>query len=212
MSNLDPKAFLEEIEWYINTYEIDLETVNHNNIEYENYEQLLCGNDIFDFRYGATRGCFIPEYQDKLSFVFKFDFNELEEEYCKRECEIYNDAIEAGLEDCFTKIKRFGSIFSVPIYKCEYAEIAALDCKISKQTENMINKHTSKHDHAPDMHLPWVADFINYYGFEVYDKFLDFIIEHGINDLHWNNVGYAEGRPVLTDYAGYFEENYATEI
>ena len=108
---MEPKEFIKAIEEYLTKNEIDIDTVTADNIDCENYEQLLWGNDIFDFRFGATRGCFIPAYNP--SFVFKFDFDGLWEEYCAAERDFYKEACAQGLQKCFTKIYKFDYILQI---------------------------------------------------------------------------------------------------
>lgn len=53
----------------------------------------------------------------------------------------------------------------------------------------------------------WVMNLLyEYMGMEKFLKFLDYIEENRINDLHTGNIGSLDGRPVLFDYAGFREE------
>ena len=201
---MTPEIFIKEIEHYLDKYEIDIDFVTSNNIDTDNYQYLLWGNDIFDFYFGATRGCFIPAYSP--SFVFKFDFNELWEEYCSIELEHYREAKKAGLKNCFAKVTMYDTIQNTTLYKYEYVDTL---CRrkfrevTKKQIEDM-NTLTSKH-HAPTLPTAWTQNFIEYHGIDVFEKFLDFIVARGINDLHETNIGYIKDRPVVFDYAGFFE-------
>ena len=200
---MEPKEFIKAIEEYLTKNEIDIDTVTADNIDCENYEQLLWGNDIFDFRFGATRGCFIPAYNP--SFVLKFDFDGLWEEYCAAERGFYKEACAQGLQKCFTKTYKFDYISNTPMYYCEYASTPfAHDRYLSEAERETVTSHTSKFG-GPKIPLTWAKDFIDYHGAETFDKFLQFLISHGINDFHDNNIGYIGDRPVVFDYAGFFE-------
>lgn len=204
---MKPEKFLEEIQWYLDTYEIDIETVTSDNISFENYEQLLWGNDIFCFRFGATRGCFIPEEYNP-SFIFKFDLADLWEEYCENEREIYQKAKAQGLEKCFAKIQKFDKIYNTWLYKCEYVDKLEENAPFKPLSEEELNKLlTIESSHQGGRRPPssWASRFIEYHGADTYDKFLTFINAHGVNDLHTSNIGYIKGRPVVLDYAGFFE-------
>lgn len=199
-----PKKFIKDIQSYLDQNEIDINTLTSENIDYGNNEKILWGNDIFDFYFGATRGCFIPAYEP--SFVMKFDFNDLTEAYCAIETENYIKAVEAGLGKCFAKLIPFDKISNTLLYKSEYVDgrcRGSFREVTADQIEN-INSITSKHD-APVLPTSWTMNFIDYYGVSTFEKFLDFIVKNNINDLHDTNIGYKNGRPIVFDYAGYLE-------
>ena len=53
----------------------------------------------------------------------------------------------------------------------------------------------------------WLAAALKKYGKEKVDKFVDFINEFDVNDLHSANVGFRNnGDPVLIDYSGWCHE------
>ena len=47
---------------------------------------------------------------------------------------------------------------------------------------------------------------MNTWAWRNFWKFLDYIEENRINDLHTGNIGSLNGKPVLFDYAGFREE------
>lgn len=54
----------------------------------------------------------------------------------------------------------------------------------------------------------WVMDLLyERMGIENFLKFLDYIQENYINDLHSGNIGSLGGHPVLFDYAGFLDES-----
>jgi hypothetical protein len=205
--SMSPDTFIKRIEEYLDQNEIDLESANSDDIGYDNYRFLEIGDGSFSFWYGATRGCFIP--YDESDYVLKFDFDGLEEVYCDREVEIYKKACEKGLGACFTKIEPYDYICNVQVYKEEYVpETSAREYTIDKEDLEVIKRRTSKHPGAPGIPPTWVKDFIDYFGMAMYEDFLDFIISYGINDLHFCNLGYIDDRPVVFDYAGFYEPSY----
>ena len=196
-----PQEFIVEIENYLDVNDISLEDMS---TRYEIDDRIFCSN-TFNFYYGATRGCFVPR-ESHPSFVFKFDLEGLWEEYCANEVETYKEAVKAGLGDCFLKIEKFDYIVNTPIYICEYAdETKVRKKKVTKEDLEEIAEHTSTHTKAPHIPYSWSKEFIDYYGGDKFRKFLEFLVRFGINDLHSNNLGYKDGRPVVFDFAGYFE-------
>lgn len=201
-----PENFIKEIELYLDKNEIDINTLTSYNIDYDNNEKLLWDNDIFDFNYGATRGCFTPAYNP--TFVLKFDFNDLWEEYCATEVEIYKDAKKQGLENYFARIQKYDTISNTWLYKSEYIDKSGILNKNLLTIERRLELEQYTADRCPTVISPyWVEDFITCYGNNKYDKFLDFIASHGINDLNPGNLGYKRGKPIVIDYAGFFEDS-----
>ena len=201
-----PENFIKEIELYLNKNEIDINTLTSYNIDYNNNEKLLWGNDIFDFNYGATRGCFIPAYNP--TFVLKFDFSDLWEEYCAIEVETYKDAKKRGLENCFARIQKYDVISNTWLYKSEYIDKPYVLNNNLLTAERRLELEQRTADRCPTVISPyWAEDFITCYGNDKYDKFLDFIASHGINDLNSHNLGYKKGKPIVFDYAGFFEDS-----
>ena len=200
-----PQQFIVDIEDFLDENEINIDSLSINSLNEEEYSPLF-ENSLFRFSYGATRGCFIPMKEPK--FAFKFDLQDLDELYCSTEAVFYQDAIKNGLQKCFMEIHPFDGINNTSLYLCEYIEktSSASNVKISRRTREMIQEYTSKHKNAPHIPKLWTSEFIKYYGLKTYDKFLDFIIERGINDLHDCNIGYTQGRPIVFDYAGFYEE------
>lgn len=46
----------------------------------------------------------------------------------------------------------------------------------------------------------WVGDFVEYYGPEKFERFVNFCGKHHVSDLHDDNIGYYEGRPIILDW------------
>ena len=204
---ITPEAFVRDIERYLDENEICIENITCDNIDYDNNEKLFWGNDIFDFFYGATRGCFVPAYPSHTpSFVMKFDFDGLWEKYCETEVQFYKDAVKEGLEKCFARITKFDKIGGTWLYKAEYVdEPYRYDgTLLSKEECDEIKSYTEERCRT-SVDVIWANQFIQYYGKDIYGKFLNFIASHGINDLNLSNIGYKKGRPIVLDYAGYFE-------
>lgn len=50
----------------------------------------------------------------------------------------------------------------------------------------------------------WAKMVINLYGKKVAKALCEFVQENGINDLHNENIGYKNNRPVILDFSGYY--------
>ena len=59
--------------------------------------------------------------------------------------------------------------------------------------------------HIENLPARWLCDALEYYGLKKVEKLLTFIYDEDIDDLHSSNLGYKDGRPVIIDYAGYYE-------
>lgn len=129
-------------------------------------------------------------------------------DYCLAEVDIYTDAESYGLGECFAKTELIGQIHNhYPVYaqeKCsifryqkrEYSE------EKRKSIKNYLSSTTRNSNTLSEL---WLSDFLEYFGKEVLDDFLDFLDERGINDLHNSNIGYIGDRPVLIDYCGWYD-------
>ena len=49
----------------------------------------------------------------------------------------------------------------------------------------------------------WAKVALVIYGKRACKTLCDFIVKHNINDLHENNIGYKNGKPIILDFSGY---------
>lgn len=120
----------------------------------------------------------------------------------------YDLAREFGFDDMLAKIEYFGIHKGHKIYiqeKCSFYPTGGRKTRTKEEKEALhkIYKEEHTYDTFSD---EFALEMIEFYGEQRFRDFCHFINENGFNDLHDNNIGYAaDGRPVLVDYAGYFE-------
>lgn len=195
-----------------------------NDIEDKVEEPLLREGLNFYWAEGASKYVIIPEKMDK-DLVIKIpysgvidSFGEYEEfcgaisdtcafdwDYCKVECDIFQKAKERDLEMCFAKTELIGTIKGYPIYAQEKAVIWENIHNYEDYDErerDEIEEKTRSSGHRC-FNSAWLLDFLDYYGEEIFNMFLDFIDDMCIDDLHSGNIGYINDRPVLVDYSDF---------
>ena len=159
--------------------------------------------------YGASRAAVIDRAN---RIVFKIPFKGYEEEslfegaeythvgnswnYCETEKTIYKEAKKYGVEDFFLPVQTIENI-NYPFYAQKLVEVLA-------SNENYLS--SSGYDEgSSDFDIPnYFLDKMNdYYGEDSVDDFIRFGFDIGLNDVHDENIGYINGRPVIFDYAGF---------
>lgn len=175
---------------------------------------------VFEYASGASKFVIIPEDMNE-NIVIKIPFNgevhgdeevefnsaacENHWDYCAVECNIYEKAYEKDLEMCFAKTEYIGNVNGHPVYKQEKAEIwDAIHTPedYDKDKTQAVRKRTKESGHYC-FNGEWLSDFLDYFGEEIFNIFLDFIEEEGVYDLHGQNLGYIGNRPVLVDYSDF---------
>lgn len=195
------------------------------------YTQIVdcCDSTFFNIKKwgkGATKVVLFPikgDYVVKIPFShdsYHYDYEEDEElpyfcganepdgwDYCKAEMLFYEEAEAVGVEFCFLKNELLGTVHDHPIYIQEYAEMVKdksshtpKDWKSTKETESYCR---SKGYWCFNSY--WITDFLNYYGEEKFKLLSQFLEDNDIHDLHSGNLGYIGSKPVIIDYAGYYE-------
>lgn len=173
---------------------------------------------------GASKICLVFAHND---FVIKWAGEDAEQQYGEavREAEIYEKAKAAGLERFFPKTEIFGEINGVSFVMQEKIDFSACEAPSAKSkkyhrigqtvTYRVIAKMQKDFDKAcPDgsysRHLneEWAGMVISLYGKKVAKALCQFIIKHQINDLHGNNLGYKNDRPIILDFSGYSRDSY----
>ena len=158
------------------------------------------GNEVIKIPFN---GYFYEAENDETGEYYT-DFRpfEIVKDYCAEEERIYNLAVEAGVEMFFARTHYIGSTVSnTPFYASERVICDYTPSPSQKSVDTLIYKYRN-FQYA--INRTWSAAAIEYYGEELFGKFVAFIEQNGISDLHDGNIGYRkDGAPVLLDYSGY---------
>lgn len=130
-------------------------------------------------------------------------------DYCKVEYDMSNDFIADGFGKFIAKVEKNKSINNgkMVFYTQEKAELFS-NSDNHIYTKDSLDKawDMTKDRYVFDLEEEWIADAIERYGTEEVTELLDYIDEMGINDLHYNNIGYIGDAMVLIDYSGYWDQ------
>lgn len=194
---------------------------NDNNDEY-----LIPG---FRYVYGATKLCLIPiedsDYVIKIPFFGNDESYEFygaknsqnNWDYCLTEAEIYNKAVEDGIDFLFAETHLFYSKNGFNFYIQQRCSLE-YDIDISKifkinRGDYTINKYSSRikdltNDFSFSINKIFVAVIYKTYGEEIGDKFFKFLYHNDISDLHSGNCGFTvNNKPILIDFSSYNESS-----
>jgi len=161
-------------------------------IPFMGYESFINGFHLFD-------GAFEPEEDAYKELQGSWN-------YCQREEEIYNLAKEYHVAEFFAQVKQIDNFENYPIYLQPYANIGS---KSMISLEDDARKVVKVRKFCEEMgfyafNTRWMADALEYYGFSKVKEFCFFMNKFYLNDdLHEENIGYIDNRPVLVDYGGY---------
>ena len=197
--------------------------------------------------FGATRCGLVPT-NDECGWILKFDtdYDGRNTSLCETEIELYEKAVQYGVQDCFCEAKFLGwyekdilfyewheveelvwcpkdefqskldeiaagltlrSIhITLPLYAYRYAKDVNLWGLSSTEEERKFvrSHHSPLTQRNENVGLRLLQDW----GEETYKALEKFVEKFRINDLHGGNIGEVDGKVVLTDYAGYHDEEY----
>ena len=149
-----------------------------------------------------------PKYDsNNFDFVF-YPFNCARTkdhwDYCNDEVEIFKKAEAAGVSSFFARTDFYGySKHNHPIYVQERCEVFG-SVDVDDMYKNLSKEiKTSASEVSSVLPEEWIALAIKYFGQELTNKFLAFVEDEDIDDLHYENFGFIGDRPVLIDYSGY---------
>ena len=111
-------------------------------------------------------------------------------------------SIKEGLDEAFAPCEFYDIINGIPVYVMERAERMEKGITPSKETSEACEK--DELDYSWDASL-WEV-FVQYYGIEFCKRLTTFLQDNYINDIRFDNCGMINGRPVLIDYCGYWED------
>lgn len=126
------------------------------------------------------------------------------EDFCCIEEDNYEKAVEAGVEKAFARCEFYGKIENIPVYIMERAECFP---SRDKSKVDIKTEEAWRNDDLDDTWELYIWNFfVNYYGLDFCLKLSEFMKENDINDITSDNCGIINGRPVLIDYSGYWED------
>lgn len=123
--------------------------------------------------------------------------------YCDTEVILYEKAEEADVADFFLPNHLIGEVDGHPIYIQKKIQVGLGDSEPSKNSLDYVKTHEEIADYLPNL---FSALFLDYYEDEgkLYLELLArFVKKNGISDLHGGNYGFVNGRPYISDYAGF---------
>lgn len=163
---------------------------------------------------GASKICLIPE---NSPFVIKWSEGRDTTE-AMDEVRIYQQAVEENLEMFFPKTAFLCRINDVDFVVQEKIDSSCDDLSIRKYKQyqkiaktakgSLVRKmerefHKASRGYRRCLNETWAKMALVIYGKRACLSLEKFIIEHSINDLHDNNVGYKNNKPIILDFSGY---------
>ena len=136
-------------------------------------------------------------------------------DYCEAEATIYKDAVASGVSDFFAETVCIGEIDNHPIYVQEIATIYYdvyfdYECEYSgedqkKNRSSIMEKSNNSlsEDDCLIVSQIWLATFIEEYGITAAIDLITFLKDEGVDDLHSENLGFIDDKPVIVDYASF---------
>lgn len=177
----------------------------------------------FEYSNGATKGVLIFK---NLGFVIKIPFtwcggDEIcgasdgahSWDYCSQEVCRYEMAEDNGIAEVFLQTEYLGDVNDYPIYIQPYAEIfknmapdaISEHCYESSEEQKEQTRSLNSQYAFDDIQNIWESEVLALYGKDFYIKLKTYISDYDINDLRTANIGYYQNKPVLVDYAGFYE-------
>lgn len=130
-------------------------------------------------------------------------------DYCAIEEEIYNRAYNEGLEMFFAATEFIGTgKCGKPFYRSERVlcldSAEGHDFAINHNPSQGSKDKANKYVYKTPLPFGWLARAYEYYEEALVERFIEFIDENNIDDIHDGNVGFRkDGAPVLLDYSGF---------
>lgn len=177
----------------------------------------LIDNNIF-FDSGASKMVFIAHSIKNWVIKVPFLFSEKTStgsrsllNACKAEAEVYEKAVENGVDKYFAPMFYYKTVDGIPFYLQRKAE-----CEIDRVTDT-VYKYVSNtykreffdsdedYEDTINFEIDTMSDedalcaFFN--GWK--NELMDFLDEYEVNDFHAGNFGFINNEPVLIDYSGY---------
>ena len=136
-------------------------------------------------------------------------------DYCEAETTVYKDAVASGVSDFFAETVCIGEIDNHPIYVQEIATIYYdvcfdYECEYSgedkrKNRSSIMEKSNNSLSECDCwiVNQVWLAAFIEEYGITAAIDLITFLKSERVDDLHAENLGFIDDKPVIVDYASF---------
>jgi hypothetical protein len=166
---------------------------------------VLLLNDSFVAKIGFN-GSFDEYYTKNDKYEYRFT-PFLHQDYCKIEKEIYERAKAEGLDMFFTKVDLLSTTKEGRnIYIAERVISYYDDNTTTSSCDSREKAYSIMEENNTYINDVWAGVAVERYGEELFKKFLKFIDDEDINDLHGGNIGFRkDGTPCLLDFSGYWE-------
>lgn len=166
---------------------------------------------------GATKIVFLS---DSWDFVFKVAKYDCSRNYCELEMKNYQAAKEFNVQKIFLETAlfwTFGNGLELYIqpkfdFTCwDYLQYHNGRSTLKRKLNNYGTKNTTKawngmYD-SSRINLYWFSRVIQLYGKKFVYSLELFSQKQKMGDLHMSNIGWKDKKPVIFDYAGYFEDD-----
>lgn len=127
-------------------------------------------------------------------------------DYCESETILYESAKKFKVEEFFLETKFVGRSYGYPIYKQEkgisFSDSDRFSAAITVEECSKAREMCSK-SRIAQLPAKWVRDAIECYGEKRVKELLDFIHEKDLDDLHDDNLGYYNNKPIILDYSNF---------
>lgn len=127
-------------------------------------------------------------------------------DYCAREEYLYKLAVKYGVEKYFLHTQCIGYVNDHPIYVQERADEIGYEkegSSHSKEERDSTKEELKRRGLNGHLNIGWSIEFLAAYGYDEYEKLINFLENEYVCDLHSGNIGYKNGKPVLIDYCGF---------
>lgn len=175
--------------------------------------------DNFDWEDGASKLVIIPE---NYNYVIKIPFNgcycgleycDFSQNYCETEIELYETIISENpiFSQFFLPLTRVEEFFDYDIYiqlKCQvYNNLSNIEKYSFYSKESMKKAKSNEELFCPRLPIDWVAAVIEVLkDVNLVEEFFNVLNKYDITlDLHKGNIGYYNNKPIILDYAGFYD-------
>lgn len=131
-------------------------------------------------------------------------------DYCEAEEMLFRLAENNGVGEYFAETIQIGEVRGYPIYAQPRAKLNSSSNICEREDYSSIEQISSQiteeySDILGEEFLPeyWMKEFIAAFSDDELEGLLNFIEQADISDLHEENVGFINGKPIIFDYVGY---------